>query len=341
MEGDVAPLDRSDGGPGQGRHAHPPLLAHERLDHVVTAIAVADLVDIGLLTDHRPLLAEGLGDLATSVLHREAVETGEVGDVHGPVQPDHVDDRETVADADLVVGGIVAGGDLECTGAEGHLDRRVGDDRDAPAGEGKDDVTAHQVPVAGIVGIHRHRGVPEHRLGTDRGHDHLAAALHGVAQAGEGVVVLDPFDLLIADGAAIVGAPIDDAGAPVDQSLVEEGLEDGADGPHVGLVQGESRARPVAGEAEPAHLLVDAAAAFLIPGVHPGLEGGASDRLAAGALRDQLALDHRVGGDGGVIGAGAPLDLGAAHPPVAGQDVLDREAHGVAHVQRGGDVGRR
>ena len=55
----------------------------------------------------------------------------------------------------------------------------------------------------------------------------------------------------------------------------------------------------------------------------------------------ELALDHHLGRDAGVIGAGLPQHGAAAHPPEAHQRVLHRVVEGVAHVQAAGDVRRR
>ncbi len=59
------------------------------------------------------------------------------------------------------------------------------------------------------------------------------------------------------------------------------------------------------------------------------------------ALLGQLALDHVLGGDAGVVGAGHPERVVALHALPADEDVLERVVQRVAHVQDAGDVGRR
>ena len=67
----------------------------------------------------------------------------------------------------------------------------------------------------------------------------------------------------------------------------------------------------------------------------------AAQCLAGCAFGGQLALDHHLGGDAGVIGARKPERAIAAHAPPAGEDIHLRLVEHVAHVQAAGDVGRR
>ena len=55
----------------------------------------------------------------------------------------------------------------------------------------------------------------------------------------------------------------------------------------------------------------------------------------------QLALDHQLGGDAGMVHAGLPQHVLAPHALEAGQRVLQGVVQGVADVQPAGDVGRR
>ena len=59
-------------------------------------------------------------------------------------------------------------------------------------------------------------------------------------------------------------------------------------------------------------LLDDPAAVLLAPLPDPLDEGLAAELVAVDALAAQLLLDHRLGGDPGVVGAEDPL-----HPPAA------------------------
>ena len=55
----------------------------------------------------------------------------------------------------------------------------------------------------------------------------------------------------------------------------------------------------------------------------------------------QLALDHHLGRDAGVVGARLPEHVLAAHALEPAQDVLQRVVERMAHMQRAGDVRRR
>ena len=153
---------------------------------------------------------------------------------------------------------------------------------------------------------------------------------------------LDLLDLQVGDGGEQLGVPIDQALVPVDEAVAMERDEHLQDRAREALVHGEALARPVARGAEPLELVDDDAAGFLLPLPHPGDEGLAPHVAAARllALRE-LALDHHLGGDTRMIGAGLPQHVPAAHAPEAGQDVLQRVVERVPHVQGAGDVGRR
>ena len=55
----------------------------------------------------------------------------------------------------------------------------------------------------------------------------------------------------------------------------------------------------------------------------------------------QLALDHHLRGDAGMVHARLPQHVLAAHALEADQDVLQRVVERMAHMQRAGDIGRR
>ena len=108
------------------------------------------------------------------------------------------------------------------------------------------------------------------------------------------------------------------------------------------LVHGEALARPVAGGAEPLQLIDDQAAGLFLPFPDAAHELVAAELAAVRLLAlHQLPLDHHLGGDAGMIGAGLPQHVAAAHALEADEHVLQRVVERVAHMQRAGHVRRR
>jgi hypothetical protein len=72
------------------------------------------------------------------------------------------------------------------------------------------------------------------------------------------------------------------------------------------------------------------------------LDEGLAPQVFLGlALLLELPLDHVLGRDARVVGAGHPERVVAVHPLVADQDVLQRVVERVAQMKRAGDVRRR
>ncbi len=153
------------------------------------------------------------------------------------------------------------------------------------------------------------------------------------------LLLVDHFE--IADGGLAARAPVDDVRAAIDEALLVEADEGLAHGDRKALVHGEVLAAPVDGDAEALHLLEDRAAVVLLPLPHALDEGFAAELLARRAFFSQLALDHHLRGDAGVVGARHPQRASAAHAPPAGENVHLGLVEHVAHVQPAGDVGRR
>jgi hypothetical protein len=127
---------------------------------------------VGLLGDEQPLgpqvfqhAAPGLEAVEPSIGRRRLL-------VDSGVQGEDVQGRERVARRHLVVVEVVGRGDLHAPGAEFRVHVLVGDDRDRPPGEGQDDLSADQMPVALVIGMDRYRHVSQHSLGAGSGHHH-------------------------------------------------------------------------------------------------------------------------------------------------------------------------
>ena len=199
---------------------------------------------------------------------------------------------------------------------------------------------ADEVPVPLVVGVHRHRGVAEHRLGPG-GRDHDRVVAVAVPDRDELALVVGVLDLDVRQRGQAARAPVDDPLGAVDQPVVEEPLEDRQHGPGQALVHREPLAGPVDRVAQAPHLAEDRAAGLGLPLPDPLDELLPAKVVPGQALGGELALDHVLGGDAGVVHAGQPQRLVALHPPAPDQGVLDRVVEGVADVQRAGHVRRR
>ncbi len=193
--------------------------------------------------------------------------------------------------------------------------------------------------------MHRDAGIAEHRLGPRRRHRDRGPvrAFDRIAQIPEMAVDLLLLDLEVGDRGLQPGVPVDEPLVLVDQPLPVKADEGPDDGPRQALVHGEALAAPVRRIAEAPHLPDDRPARALLPFPHLGDERRPAHLAAAdiGARARQLALDHHLRRDAGMVRARLPQHRLAAHPLEADQRVLDRVVEGVAHVQAAGDVGRR
>ncbi len=206
------------------------------------------------------------------------------------------------------------------------------------------------MPQPLVLRMHRDRGVAEHGFGT-RGRDHdegrgvlgiEALALDWIAQIPQAALDLDLLHLEIGDRGEQFRVPVHQPLVLVDQAFAvqfDEHLDDGA---RQALVHRKAFARPVAGRAEALQLIDDDAAALGLPLPDAFEEFGPADLAAARLLPfHQLPLDHHLGRDTGVVGAGLPQHVAPAHPLEAAENVLQRIVQGVAHMQRARHVRRR
>ena len=148
-------------------------------------------------------------------------------------------------------------------------------------------------------------------------------------------------DLEVGDRRLEHRVPVHQPLAAVDQPFLVERHEHFEDGFGQALVHGEALAAPVGRGAQPLQLVDDRTARLRFPGPHPVDELLASEVAAADAALRELALDHHLGGDAGMVHARLPQHVLAAHALEADEDVLQRVVERVTHVQRAGDVGRR
>src|SRR3712207_332151 len=197
-------------------------------------------------------------------------------DLHPRVLVDDRYVRQVVALAHRVVGGVVRGRHLHRARAELGVYELVGDDGNLAVDDGEYQRPADKVGVTLVLRADGDGRVAEHRLGARRRHRQAAAgALDGVLQVVElpGLRLL--LDLQVREGRLVFRAPVDHAGAAVDEPLLVAADEELADGAREVLVHRELLARPVHARALAPHLPLNLAAVLLLPLPH------AADELLA------------------------------------------------------------
>ena len=97
---------------------------------------------------------------------------------------------------------------------------------------------------------------------------------------------------------------------------------------------------PVDGGTEALHLVEDGPAVEFAPAPDTLDEGFAAEFFAGRAFGGELTLDHHLGGDAGMVGAGDPDGQVAEHAVPASEDVHLSLVEHMAHMQAAGDVGR-
>jgi hypothetical protein len=249
--------------------------------------------------------------------------------------------RQVVPAADLEVVGVVRRRDLHRAGAERRVDVLVRHHGDQPAGQRQQHLGADQVAVALVVGVHRHGRVPEHRLDPGRRDVDRAAVQVAVAHRDELALDLAVLDLDVGQAAAQHGRPVDEPLGAVDEPVVVQALEDVLDGPREPVVHREPLTAPVDAVAE-----AGASGAGSRRRARPSSPRALDERLATellarGALRRQLALDQRVDGDACVVHAGEPQRLVPLHAAAPDRCVDQRVLERVPDVQGARHVGRR
>ena len=201
---------------------------------------------------------------------------------------------------------------------------------------------ADLVLVALVVGVDRDRHVGEHRLGPRRRDlDRARAVGKRIAKRPELARDLAGLDLEVRNRGLEMRVPIDQALVAVEQFALVELDEHLGDGARKALVHGEALVGPVARRAQAAQLLRDLAAALRLPLPHLGDEIVAAEIGALLLAVIEVALDHHLGRDPGMVGADHPQSVLAVHPRAADEDVLERDVERMADVQAAGDVGRR
>ncbi len=253
-----------------------------------------------------------------------------------------------MASADFEVVRIVRGCDLEASRAELPVHVLVGDDGNDASLQRKANALPESGAIAFVFGMDGDGDVPEHRLGPcgrDRQVGELTRGLdQRIANVPEmaGLAAVPRVDLVVGERGAIDRTPVHDALSSIEESAIEERLEDRAHGSREAFVHGEARPPPVAGAAHLLELIQNDAAVLLSP--LPDL----LDELLAPEARGSRFLERR--------GACAPRSASkcrhdrfpgtqsASKPSILLkriEHVLDGVVERVTHVKPSGHVRRR
>ncbi|GBE44642.1 hypothetical protein BMS3Bbin10_02745 [bacterium BMS3Bbin10] len=257
---------------------------------------------------------------------------------------ENIDHFQILPPPDLEVVEVMGRGYLDGAGPLFRVGILIRDNRDFTPHQRQENRFADQVLVALIIGMNRDAGVPQHGLGPRRGDHHEAPllAFYGIFEMPEVAIGFNLLHLKIGDRRQQFRVPVDEALVLVDQPFaveIDEHLEHGF--AHA-VIHGEALAGPVAGFAEAALLLGDQAARFSLPVPDPLNKFFPAHCTAVGlAVLHELALDHHLRGDAGMIRAWLPQHVAPAHALKADQDILQCVIERVAHMQRARDIGRR
>ena len=85
---------------------------------------------------------------------------GGAGQVDGGTGIENIDRFHLMAGADFVIIEIMGWSNLQASGAKFRIHIIIGNDGYRPACEGKQHALSHQIPIALILRMDRHRGIP-------------------------------------------------------------------------------------------------------------------------------------------------------------------------------------
>ena len=126
-----------------------------------------------------------------------------------------------MAQTHLKVVGVVGGGHLDTAGAKFHLGVVIGNNGNLLVHQGQNDLFAHNILVALIVGIDADTGVAQHGFRTGGGHNHLAAAVcQRIADVPQMPGLVHIFHFRIRQCGDTVGAPVDNPTALINQAFL-------------------------------------------------------------------------------------------------------------------------
>ena len=253
---------------GQRLDRHVPLGRDHRLDDLAAALRAwnAGVVWLGLERQPRRF------HIGPEFLARfKAIEPG-VGPtvfVDLRFRREDVDDRQTVAQGDIVVHWIVARRDLQRAAAKLPIDLLIPDDRNFPIDDRHDGGLADELVISIVFRVHRYSRIAQDRFGADRRHRQITVrAFDEVFEVVQRGIFFAVFHLDVGHGGFEAGRPVDQACAAIDQALIVQAHEGFTHGAAQTFVEREALAIPIARCAKAADLRLNDAAVFRFPVPH-------------------------------------------------------------------------
>ena len=227
-------------------HGHEPLIGEHRLDDFAGAATSRHDHLVRLLATQQAGASQvGEDRIAGDVTIKTAVFLRHVV-VEPGVEREDGEGHEAVTLADLPIVDVVRRCDLHGTRAEFAVDVRVRDHRNAASGQRQRDFLADQASVSRVIGIHRHRDVSEHRLGSCRGDRQITASIRQwIADLPKDPSLLFVLHFEVGHGSAELRIPVDEPLAAIDQAIVVEAHKRFDHRIRQSRVHGEALTRPV------------------------------------------------------------------------------------------------
>ncbi len=344
---DIAVLHRPDGRLNEVIHLHEPLFLHHRFDGRAAAVMGSYVVGEVLDADEKSHRIEFLYDCLTGFVTVHSLILAAVL-IDGGIVVKDIDDRKIVSLADLKVVRIMCRRDFDDTGSFRRIGVFIADNRNFAVHNRKPCIFADEIFIACIVRINCKRSIAEHRFRPGGRELEKTSLRNGsvvldqrIFDMPEMALLLLILDFGIGNRSLALRAPVDDAVALVDPSLLMHLHENLRDGTIASLVHGETLTVPVTGRAELLELLYDAVAVNITPLPAFLKESLAAEVCLGDSLFLQLIDDLHFRRDGSVIGSRLPQSLVPLHAAETNNDVLHRLIECMAHVKLTGDIWRR
>ena len=330
-----------DGRLGQRLHLDEPLLAHQRLDYRMTAVAMSHRVVMVLnLCEYAALRQIGHQLLAAFIAVHTGIFSGQL--IHFPLLVNDYHLGQIMAIAHLKIIGIMGRRNFYSAGTKFLFHILISNHRNNAVHDRQYQIFAHQMAVARIIRMHSHCRIAQHRFRTGGGNlNTVRTILRRIPEIINFALLVHMFHFNIRNGRLTMGAPVYNIVALIDQALLIQTHKGFSHSLRTALIHGKPFSVPVTGAAQLAQLRSNRVAIFLFPGPGAAQKLLAPYFIAVGAFLLQLRLHLCLGCNPGMIRARNPQRVKPAQPFIPHQNILHGVVHGMPHVQLTGYIWRR